>query len=248
MEPSASAAKFSPDAQEATPPLRQPRTACPPARRRALSSISRSAQSIGRSRPAPTARKSTAPAPRSPATSRQYRGGIASPSVGTRTSHLRRPHSTNAEARPVDRSLPLAEKAEAGRVRRRAPAMRDERHSHREAIVAVSVSEGSRSALTATLPRSLEGERRTGAPPDDRSSSKGGELGTARGRSVITRCGTPRSRLAGLPTEGPGTRTAGARAGVQEDPASMSSMFLVTTSIVRPSSSVGLNSTTSVPA
>ena len=33
-----------------------------------------------------------------------------------------------------------------------------------------------------------------------------------------------------------------------EDAASISSMFLVTTSIVRPSSSVGLNSTTSVPA
>jgi quercetin dioxygenase-like cupin family protein len=43
----------------------------------------------------------------------------------------------------------------------------------------------------------------------------------------------------------PGRPVADARAAVQEDAASM---FLVTTSIVRPSSSVGLNSTTSVPA
>ena len=34
----------------------------------------------------------------------------------------------------------------------------------------------------------------------------------------------------------------------QEDADSISPMFLVTTSMVRPSSSVGLNSTTSVPA
>jgi hypothetical protein len=38
----------------------------------------------------------------------------------------------------------------------------------------------------------------------------------------------------------------GARA--QDEAASISAMFLVTTSMVRPSSSVGLNSTTSVPA
>ena len=38
------------------------------------------------------------------------------------------------------------------------------------------------------------------------------------------------------------------RAVAQEDAASISCMFSVTTSIVRPSSTVGLNSTTSVPA
>jgi hypothetical protein len=46
----------------------------------------------------------------------------------------------------------------------------------------------------------------------------------------------------------PGRPTAGARAAAQDEADSISSMFLVTTSIVRPSSSVGLNSTTSVPA
>ena len=46
-----------------------------------------------------------------------------------------------------------------------------------------------------------------------------------------------------------GAREAGARAVVAHDgAASICCMFLVTTSIVRPSSSVGLNSTTSVPA
>jgi hypothetical protein len=45
----------------------------------------------------------------------------------------------------------------------------------------------------------------------------------------------------------PGARIGGRRAAAQEEAASISSMFLVTTSMVRPSSSVGLNSTTSVP-
>ncbi len=40
----------------------------------------------------------------------------------------------------------------------------------------------------------------------------------------------------------------GARAAPQGDAGCISSRFLVTTSMVRPSSSVGLNSTTSVPA
>ena len=46
----------------------------------------------------------------------------------------------------------------------------------------------------------------------------------------------------------PSEATGGARAVLQEDAGSVSLMFLVRTSMVRPSSSVGLNSTTSVPA
>ena len=65
------------------------------------------------------------------------------------------------------------------------------------------------------------------------------------------------AREAGGRTFAPGALTgaaAGVRdlrapgAGPQEDADSISSMFLVTTSMVWPSSSVGLNSTTSVPA
>ena len=54
----------------------------------------------------------------------------------------------------------------------------------------------------------------------------------------------PRRRAAGARAPA----LAGARAPAQDEAASIFSMFLVTTSIVRPNSSVGLNSTTSVPA
>ena len=58
-----------------------------------------------------------------------------------------------------------------------------------------------------------------------------------------------RGRAGSAPSSGiPGARRVGARALGQEAVASIASMFLVTTSNVRPSSSVGLNSTTSVPA
>ena len=54
--------------------------------------------------------------------------------------------------------------------------------------------------------------------------------------------------LLGLAFEARAPADARARAADQEDADSSSAMFSVTTSIVRPSSSVGLNSTTSVPA
>jgi hypothetical protein len=104
-------------------------------------------------------------------------------------------------------------------------------------------------SLTKSRPR-VGDSHRAGGIVVDRSAPghRRSDTNPRRGRvhvHVHVQAWPPIGGTGGAPGRPP---VADARAADQEDADSSSPMFLVTTSIVRPSSSVGLNSTTSVPA